>query len=293
MLGAALALASPAAAQTIDQFDSVSIGQIPSNSQAVAGYLNGSWPTFGSLVAAHPSALRLPITVHSAPVAGYPVVCEDSEPGNPPASTTGPWAKAEIALGVKPCVYSMLSWMPAIKASLRAWLGPNWRAMVLLWDANWTFVAHIDPGYDGTQFTDKARGLNLDESLMSTAFYVIPKPAPAPTPKPKPASKPTPKVDYGVFLDTCFPLPYSGQGVWGAQSCVNEQLAVKRFDGAMQHEARYRAYIRNVLQPELRFLAGRIAFVAINEQKGWGGDKGHERGPRFQLLIHRVEARVR
>lgn len=65
---------------------------------------------------------------------------------------------------------------------------------------------------------------------------------------------------------------------------LNERLVAEEAAGAEQHPQKYAAYLRNALAPRLLFLADRIAYVALVEHKGWGGQKGHERGPRFQLL---------
>jgi hypothetical protein len=165
-------------------FDSVTLSTVPSNPSAVAGYISGTFPTWSHLPAAFPRAVRVPIAIHDLPA--YKdlfgrIVCLDVEPGDAVPSEAGPWARGEIGLGVKPCVYANLSTMPAVKASLEHWLGAGWRAKVFLWDADWTFTSHIDAGYDATQYTDHYLNRNLDASLVSKAFLGI-KPPPPPLP---------------------------------------------------------------------------------------------------------------
>jgi hypothetical protein len=45
------------------------------------------------------------------------------------------------------------------------------------WDADYTYVPHLDAGFDATQFTDKALGRSLDESEVTLRFLSIAKPA--------------------------------------------------------------------------------------------------------------------
>lgn len=177
-------LLPPAAATSgVTMFDSVTLSTIPAKPPAVAGYLSGLFPTWHLLSAAFPSAVRVPIAIAALPVyksLGGRMVCLDVEPGDATPVEAGPWAKGEIGLGVKPCVYANLSTMPAVKASLLKWLGSGWRSLVFLWDADWTFTPRLDVGYDATQWTDHYAGRNLDASLATKAFLGINPPPPLP-----------------------------------------------------------------------------------------------------------------
>jgi hypothetical protein len=164
---------------TVEMFDSVTVGTVPSNPRVVAGYIAGNWPTYGPLVRAFPRAIHVPVAIQGdESITGVRMACLDSEPGDAPAGAVGDWDRREIEHGVKPCDYGSLSNMPAIEASIRA-AGVK-RSQVFLFDADWTDTRHLDAGYDATQWTDHALGRNLDESTVTYAFAGIALPHPLP-----------------------------------------------------------------------------------------------------------------
>lgn len=185
---ASLSLSS---SQTVSMFDTTTVSTVPHHPFADAGYTAGFWPTFFSLRRAFPSAHTVSIAI----AAGYRADCLDVELGDATPSEVPGWVWAEKRSGWKrPCVYSDWSeWTSQIRPVLKRAHIHRWE--VWEWDAFYDYRPHIDPGFDGTQWTDKAFGRNLDESLILRSFLSIAHPplSPAPSPKPKPYPKPKPK----------------------------------------------------------------------------------------------------
>lgn len=160
-------------------FDAVDIGQIPSDATAVAGYVNGNFVTFSQLDAMFPHADRLSIAVTAeADADALDVELEDADPSQVPA-----WYQRQKARGAaRPVIYASVSDMTtAILPVLRQ--GGIARSDVRLWSAHWTYSAHLcGPGScgampiqaDATQWTDKALGRNLDQTLLASDFFAPP-----------------------------------------------------------------------------------------------------------------------
>ena len=159
----------------ITMYDSITVSEIPANPEAVAGYVGGKWPNYNELLKRFPKAHHLSIAVNSSEQAQ----CLDVEPGDATAAEVGAWVRRQQTRGVKrPCIYASLSTMPAILTSLARAGIP--RSSVRLWSAHYTYKAHIctvacGNGFkgtaDATQWSDKALGRNLDESLCSSSFF--------------------------------------------------------------------------------------------------------------------------
>lgn len=155
------------ASDTVAMFDSVDVATVPADAPAVAGYTAGRWPTYGSLVAKFPKAAHISIAIG----ARYHADCLDVEPGDAVPSEVPAWVRADIAAGFhKPCVYSSTSEFASQIRPLLAAAGIS-RSQVWEWAAHYTYVPHIEPGFDATQWTDRALGRNLDESMVTRAFY--------------------------------------------------------------------------------------------------------------------------
>jgi len=171
---------APTAVPTLEMFDSVTLSTVPSTARVVAGYTAGAWPTYPSLVRAFPRAHHVSIAVG----ARYAARCLDIEPGDATVSQATGWYRFARRRGVaRPCFYANLSTMPLVRANLaNHGIG---RSRVLLWDADWTYEAHLDAGYDATQWTNHSLGRNLDESTVTLTFAGVEKPKPKPRPRPK------------------------------------------------------------------------------------------------------------
>ncbi len=147
-------------------YDSTEPGQIPASAPTVAGYVGGNWPTFHELVARFPRAHRLSIAVNS----GEDADCLDIEKGDATPADAPAWFHRQKARGVdRPCFYASLSIMPDVMAVLEK--AGIQRHEYRLWVAHYTYVPHIEPGYDACQWTDRALGRNLDESLCVDDFF--------------------------------------------------------------------------------------------------------------------------
>ena len=156
--------ARKAAPPLVTMFDSVDLNQIPRNAQAVAGYADGWWPTFHLLAKTWPHARLLSIATNPAHLAhALDIEHGDALPGDAPD-----WYR----LGPReflPVFYASLSTMPEVRATLTkaGIVRPAYKLLV----ADWTGVPHIPAGYDGCQWTDRALGRNLDQSLLLPNFF--------------------------------------------------------------------------------------------------------------------------
>lgn len=165
--------------QTVTMWDTISVKEIPSaassSSEAVAGYVDGSWPDYASMVAAFPWAHHLSIAAH----AGDDADCLDVESGDATPSQAPAWVRRQLARGLAlPVLYCSIAAAPNLIAALVT-QGLR-RNQIRLWSAHYGLGQHIcSPhtcGYnnvtaDATQWTDHALGRNLDESLCSAGFF--------------------------------------------------------------------------------------------------------------------------
>lgn len=156
-------------------YDSVTLAEIPKDAPAVAGYVGGRWPTYPKVVAGWPHARHLSIAV----TAKQDATCLDVEPGDATPQDAADWIKRQHARGVrKPAVYASVSQAQSLVTLLASHGLP--RSAYRLWTAHYTFKPHIcgpSCGFgfrgvaDATQWTDKAMGRNLDQSLCARAFW--------------------------------------------------------------------------------------------------------------------------
>ena len=168
-------------------YDDINTSLIPKDAEAVAGYIGGHWPTYTRVVAGWPHAKHLSIAVSTL----YDADCLDVEPGDATIALAPAWVKRQLKLRrekVKtyntklPWVYTSASWGNKLIAALRA------AGLVQGQDYIW-WSAHYDPArgkhfcspkcYPGllhtaqaTQFTDKALGRHLDESVLGPGLFV-------------------------------------------------------------------------------------------------------------------------
>ena len=178
-------------------YDSIDLSQIPASAPAAAGYVNGRWPTFARLRGQFPHALLLSIAV----TAGFNADCLDIETGDATPADAAAWYERQKSRGVtRPCLYASASMMESgVVPVLRA-AGVD-RAAVRLWSAHYTGTPHIcgpatcramSISADGTQWTNRAAGRDLDESLLVADFFAVPAPAPVPPKPAPPAPAPVP-----------------------------------------------------------------------------------------------------
>ena len=158
----------------IAMFDSVDVSRIPRNAPAVAGYVNGHWPTFPQLRTSFPHAHRLSIAVSVAADAD----CLDVERGDATIDQAAAWVKRQHARGVhRPVVYTSVSQASRLMEALARAGIP--RTAYRLWTAHYNYRPHRCTrkcGYgmsgkaDATQFSNHP-GRNLDESRVSPTFF--------------------------------------------------------------------------------------------------------------------------
>jgi hypothetical protein len=161
-------------AKPFTMYDSVTVSEIPSRPQAVAGYVGGAWPTYDELEPRFPRAKRLSIAIN----AGENAECLDIENGDAHPADAPNWCRHQHSRGVeRPCVYSSVSLMPTVLRELAA--AGITRGMVRVWTAHYTGRPHrctqaCDPAFrtvaDATQYTDRALERNLDASLCAGNF---------------------------------------------------------------------------------------------------------------------------
>lgn len=148
----------------VSMFDSVDVGEIPAWAPVVAGYIDGAWPTYTALPAKFRDRPLLPITTGTSPNAR----CIDVEKGNATPRLAAQWARRKLNLGYPtPWIYANRSTMWRVRLALA--LAGVKRADVVLWVADWTGRPHLPRGYDACQWTNRALGRNLDQSLVQRA----------------------------------------------------------------------------------------------------------------------------
>lgn len=151
----------------IEMLDSVNPAAIPKGTTAVAGYIDGHYPSFPGLLARfHGRAHLLSITV-----LGGHADCLDIEPGNPvPAAAAGRWVRAMLHAGVwRPCVYTFAAQMPEVQRALTGIPRSDYR----LWLAEWPGTGAVVPtGMDAHQYQPHGpRGENFDMSVCAPDFF--------------------------------------------------------------------------------------------------------------------------
>ena len=156
-------------------YDDVNLSLIPRDAEAVAGYVNGRWPTYREVVRRWPRAHHLSIAVTRHADAE----CLDVEPGDATDWDAPGWVKRQMARGLhRPVVYTSVSNAAALLHALaRAGIA---RQHIRLWTAHYTGREHLcDHGCgfgmwteaDATQWTDKAFGRGLDRSVCAVSFF--------------------------------------------------------------------------------------------------------------------------
>jgi peptidoglycan hydrolase-like protein with peptidoglycan-binding domain len=157
---------------TLLVFDDVDAHLLPAHAYAYAGYLDGYYANFAEVKSAHPQAHLVGIVTRS---------CDDGdaldvEPGDATIPQVPEWVGRQHARGVaRPIVYvsaanaqGMLETLTAAgigRPSYRLWLGHYGAGQHTCGPASCGY-----PQADGTQFTSKALGESLDESLVADDF---------------------------------------------------------------------------------------------------------------------------
>lgn len=165
-------------------YDAVTLSNIPSNAQAVAGYVDGRWQTWRDVLARWPRARHVSITVTGRLEAD----CVDVEQGDVSPQGALQWLRRMHALGHH---------APAIYASVDTWAAQLipllarefQRSQYRVWTAHYTGRWHrcsqrcnercVIP-VDATQFTNQALSRDLDASAALPTFFTSHSPAGGP-----------------------------------------------------------------------------------------------------------------
>jgi hypothetical protein len=242
----------------------------------VAGYVGGRWPTYVPLVHAHPHAHHLAIAVSASEDAE----CLDVEAGDARPDQAPAWVRRQQARGVhRPVLYASVSAMPAVLSALSTAGIP--RDAVRLWTAHYTGRPHICTpacgfGFgttgDATQWTDRALGRNLDESLCSDSFFGA-------------AARPPDPNRYSWYPEGPFPWrePQTGE-----LRHLNERQIVEEYDHRRVHPQMHAKRLGELCQ-YITFLRKRVWYVAHHDlQTGtklpWADWSSYHRGWRWQEL---------
>lgn len=161
---------SPSLVPTAAMYDTITLSTVPAHPFALGGYTSGYWPTYLPLRRTYPQAHVVSIAV----TANNHADCLDVEPGDATPGQVASWVRADRGFA-KPCVYSSYwEFVTQVRPALqRAGIA---RSAVFEWDADYTYVPHIDAGFDATQWTDHAFGRNLDASVVTLAFLSVAQP---------------------------------------------------------------------------------------------------------------------
>ena len=158
---------------TLFMFDDVDVHLLPAHAYAYAGYLDGYYANFAQVKLAYPQAHLVGIVTRA---------CDDGdaldvEPGDAAISQAPGWVARQHARGVaRPIVYVSAANAQLMIDTLTA--AGIARPAHRLWLAHYGVGQHICgpgrcgfPQADGTQFTSKALGRSLDESLVADDFF--------------------------------------------------------------------------------------------------------------------------
>jgi hypothetical protein len=157
-------------------YDAIDVNVIPKDARAVAGYVDGAWPTYSAVRHRFPAARAVAITVFGHASADV-IDCEHGD------------ATPDGAVAYVQRMRRIGSWAPGIYASLDAWpdlLQRLSRAGIprehfRVWTAHWTGKPHrcssaclrgFATVAGATQWTNSYGGQNLDVSLAWRPFFV-------------------------------------------------------------------------------------------------------------------------
>lgn len=154
-------------------FDSVNVDGIPANAPAVAGYVDGLYVNFSTMIRKFPHAWRVPIAVFAKDDAE----CLDIESGDASPREASQWVKRQLKRGVKrPIVYTSASQVDYVLELLKQ-SGVK-RRQVRVWSAHYTFTPHLcgphscgevkSTTVDACQHSDYP---TYDQSLLNKGFF--------------------------------------------------------------------------------------------------------------------------
>ena len=156
-------------------YDSVTIEAIPVKAKAVAGYIDGKYQTYEKLNGKHRHVVSIAV-FHQDDAHAL-----DIEPSDATVSEAAAWYRRQIVgspSGFRPIFYTSLAQAQSLVDELAAQHID--RRRYRLWTAHYTGHPHrctrrcgfnLASKADATQWTNKALGRNLDESLLALDFF--------------------------------------------------------------------------------------------------------------------------
>jgi hypothetical protein len=148
-------------------FDDTQVNLIPPDPEAVAGYVDGRYENFDRMVSTFPRAKHLSITTAAAGIQGRIIDCEA---GDAPPGQVAAGIKRRLDAGIwRPGAYAGASNWAIVRPQIIALGIP--RSAYVEWLADWTYLAELLGGYDIQQYTNRAMGRSLDESLALSTVW--------------------------------------------------------------------------------------------------------------------------
>jgi hypothetical protein len=168
-------------------YDGITASALPAGAAMVAGYVDGTWPDYPTLVVKFPHAVHVPIAVSAAADAGLVL---DVENGDATPEDAVNWVLARRAAGVDPTVYCSASTWPTVRAAFATHdVRPPY-----YWIAAYDDDPAIPSGAIAHQYVSTA---GWDESSVADYWPGV-DPAPAPAPAPTAPTEET--DDMGIIL---------------------------------------------------------------------------------------------
>lgn len=166
-------------------FDDVTVSLLPAGFDAYAAYVDGRFANFAAVKARFPHVNILSVDVNGSNTDANAL---DIEPGDDTNAGAVPWVREKlIRRDRRIVVYTSVSNVDALVNTLA--IAGIARSSYKIWSAHYAAGEHIcGPGTcrltsfacDGTQYTDRANGDSLDESLLDDGFFDDAEPLAAP-----------------------------------------------------------------------------------------------------------------
>lgn len=177
---------------TLYLWDDVNAALIPSGAEYVAYYVDGEFKNYNAVKARFPHATLVSIAVFPKDDAD----ALDVEQGDATIADIYGWLKRQLARGVvRPAIYISGGRIDTMMLTMNA--NGFHRSQYRIWSAHYTGVPHFCAANtcgvtrtavaDWTQYTSRALGRSLDESLLSDVPLFVNQVPPAPKPAPAPA----------------------------------------------------------------------------------------------------------